>query len=224
MKLPLDERPRERLRNLGPDVLSLQELIAIILGSGTRDHPVLELSTELLTQFGGLAGLRQASIDELASMRGMGMAKAIQLKAALALANRSSNQHRQHIYSPFDAYQALLCLFYQREVETLVVLLRDTKGRILQKEIVAIGSLGGVIMHPREVFHPAVRHRASSFILAHNHPSGDPTPSDEDFNLTKNLISCAGIMGIPVDDHIIVGDGKYISLYQDGYFAQRSRY
>ncbi len=222
-EMPLEERPRERLISLGPDALSLAELLAILLTTGTEGKPVLELAQELLAHFGSLSALLDASLEELRQIRGIGKAKALQLQAAFALARRAAGplaKGRVSVKSPADAYSVMKGMLQEEKQEVLLVLLRDVKGCAFACEKVAVGTLSNVLAHPREIFYPAVRHKAYSLILAHNHPSGDPTPSKADLQLTQQLGVSGNVMGIALDDHLIVGSGGYISLYERGLLGQ----
>lgn len=215
MQIPSKERPRERLLREGIDALSNREVLAIILGNGTKGVSVLDLADDLLKKFGGLDHLLEASIEELIEVHGMGQAKAIQLKAAFSLAKRSLVIKRDEwsIISNADAaYRALQDLFLEKTKETLAVLLLDTKLRAFQREIIGVGTLTELLIHPREVFFPAIRHRAHSIVIAHNHPSGDLTPSKADICLSRLLHECAQILEIPLLDHLIIGKGEFYSL------------
>jgi DNA repair protein RadC len=225
-ELPQQERPRERLLACGPEALSLPELLAILLTTGTQDKPVLVLAHELLAHFGGFSELLDATFEELRQIKGIGQAKAIQLQAAFALARRAAGPlgcAKAPIKSPVDAYSVMKGLLEEEKQEVLVVLLRDIKGRAFLCEKVSVGTLSSVLAHPREVFYPAVRHKAHSLILAHNHPSGDPTPSTADLHLTQQLNASGRIMGICLDDHLIVGAGSYVSLYERGILGDRRK-
>ncbi len=224
--LPLEERPRERLMRQGLDALSLAELFAIILGNGTKNKSVLDLSKELLVHFGSLEKLFDASVVELMQIKGIGQAKAIQLKAIFGIVRKcqKSALPPSLISSHEEAYLIAKAEIAHCKQEVLLVLLRDIKGCLIHREQVAIGTLSQVLAHPREIFHPAVRHKAHSFILAHNHPSGDPTPSNADLDLTRCLIRSGKVMGIALDDHLIIGRDKYISLHQKGYISERPKY
>ncbi len=218
--VPLQDRPRERLLQTGSDALSLQELLAILLSTGTKGKSVLLLAQEMLEHFGGLQGLLEASISELTTLKGIGRAKAIQLKACFEIALRSSKLHspfKQTIQNAEDAYHLVKDALSSQKQEMMMVILKDVKKKFLHLEKISIGTLSEVLVHPREVFYPAVRHKAHSFILAHNHPSGDPTPSKADLELTKLLLKSSSVMGIPIDDHIIVGSSSYISLREHGF-------
>lgn len=215
--IPNVDRPRERLLNYGVDVLTLSELLAILLTTGTKGKSVVVLAQEIVGKFGGLKGLLEASIAELMEIKGIGKAKAVQLKAAFGIALKNSQDaYGKVLSSAREAYNLVkddLC--YQKQ-EVVVVILKDIKGRYILQEKVAIGTLSQVLVHPREVFYPAVRHKAFSLILAHNHPSGDPTPSQADLELTRNLLRASKVMGIRLDDHLIIGRESFISLGEVG--------
>lgn len=218
MKVPLEERPRERLLIDGADALSNAELLAIILGSGTKGQSVLELSIALLSHFGGLIQLLDASIMELTEVKGIGKAKALQITALFAIAKRTLRVHGFHspganlIQNSEDAYNAMADLFTGEKKERLVVLLLDCRLAVIHREVVGIGTLSQVLVHPREVFRPAIRYQASSLILAHNHPSGEATPSESDIAMTKIVRASGEIMGIKLWDHLIVGKGAVFSF------------
>lgn len=213
--IPLKERPRERFLELGSEAISSAELIAIILGSGTKGKSVVLLGQELISKFETLNGLAEATIAEICEVKGMGKAKAMQIKAALTLAMRLSQVNMTPKYKidhPLKAYNLLKDILEKEKRELFVAILLDTKACLINHHIVSIGTLSRSLVHPREVFYPAIRHKAASLLIAHNHPSGDPTPSKEDISITKTLIEVGEVMGIPVKDHIIIGDNKYISL------------
>lgn len=217
--VPLDERPRERLLRYGSRSLALHELIAILLVTGTKEKSVLILAQELTLKFGGIQGLLEASVQELQQVKGIGEAKAIQLKAAFAIAEKAvkvSVTSRTHIHTPLEAFELAREEIATQKQEMLLVLLRDVRGRLIHFEKVSIGTLSEVLVHPREVFYPAVKHKAHSFILAHNHPSGDPTPSECDLQLTKLLMHSSRVMGIGLDDHLIVSENSFVSLRERG--------
>jgi DNA repair protein RadC len=217
-KLPAQERPRERLLKWGPEALSLTELLAILLSTGTKNRSVLELSQEMVMRFGSLQALLEASIEELMEVKGIGPAKAIQLKAAFGIALKTHQKTfvAQDPIHAKEAYELVRHELAGQKQEMLMVVLKDIKGRLIGLEKVSIGTLSDVLIHPREIFFPAVRHKASSMILAHNHPSGDPTPSNADLELTKHLIRSSRIMGIHLDDHLIIGSSSFISLRESG--------
>ncbi len=213
--LPEAERPRERLLRHGTEALSLAELIAILLGTGTKGKSVITLAQELIATHGGLEGLLDASISELKQIKGMGHAKAITLKAAFGIAaKRAVPQNSDPLLYPQQIFNLLKEEVLSEKREILFVILKDTKAKLITWEKVAIGTLSEVLAHPREIFCPAIRHKAHSIIIAHNHPSGDPTPSSNDIELTKKLLEAAQIIGIALDDHIIIGRERFISLKQ----------
>ncbi len=223
--LAVHERPRERLVRDGEQSLSLPELLAILLGSGTKEKSVLILAQELLHKFGDIAGLLNASIEELKEIKGIGDAKAIQLKAVFAIAQKAiknSGEVKPFIGTPEQAFAFAKHEIAAHKQEVLLVILRDVRGRLIHHEKVSVGTLSEVLVHPREVFYPAVKHKAHSLILAHNHPSGDPTPSKCDFELTRLLMQSSRVMGIGFDDHLIVGHQTFVSLRAKGYMGQAS--
>jgi len=214
-QLPVAELPRERLMRDGIDALSLQELVAILLGTGTTGKSVLILSQELLLQFGGIQGLLSASIEELTKVKGIGKAKAILLKAAFGIALRAAKETfapQRRVMTVQDALSIAVPEIGHYKKEALLVILRDIKCRHIHHEIVSIGTLSEVLVHPREVFQLAIHHNAHSMILCHNHPSGDPTPSKADIILTQQLLKSAKIMGISIADHLIIGKDSHTSL------------
>lgn len=218
--MPEHERPRERLAAQGPEALLDAELLAILLGSGIKGKSVLQLSQEILMQASSLEVLAGSSLEELQTIQGVGPAKALQLVALFALARRIAKAPIERLSEPItDAAQAYNLVKTQLEQQTrelFVVVLQDVRKRLICTELVAIGSLSQVIVHPREVFYPAIRHKASSLIVAHNHPSGDPTPSPEDKHLTQTLIKTGKMLGIPLVDHLIIGHGRFVSLCNSG--------
>lgn len=218
-QLPVAERPRERLMKHGPETLATAELIAIILGSGMKGVPVLQLAQQILACFGGLQEVADASVQELCQVHGLGRAKAIQLKAALSLGGRLSKEihaPKGKLDAPLHVYNLLKEELQNQKQENFVVVLQDSKGCVITHQTISKGTLTNALVHPREVFYPAIRHKAASVILAHNHPSGDPTPSKEDFEVTNHLIRIGHLMGIPVNDHLVIGKNTYISLRQEG--------
>lgn len=215
-----EERPRERFLQDGPQSLANRELLAILLRTGTKENSVLQLANQLLTTFEGLRLLKEASVEELMNMKGIGEAKAIQLLAAVELGRRIhqlNHPERYVIRSPEDG--ANYCMEDMRFLtqEHFVCLYLNTKNQVLHKRTVFIGSLNASIVHPREVFKEAFRRSAASIICLHNHPSGDPSPSKEDIEVTKRLVECGKIIGIDVLDHLIIGEHKYVSLKEKGY-------
>jgi DNA repair protein RadC len=227
--LPEEERPRERLLRDGVDALSHAELLAIVLGSGTRGKSVLDLSQEMLKCFGDLERLLEASVVELMQIRGIGEAKAIQLKAVFGLAlkcRRVPFQRSSPIASAKEAFAIAQAKIAHILQEVVLVLVRDVRGCLVHSEQVSMGTLSQVLVHPREVFYPAVRYKAHSIIIAHNHPSGDPTPSRSDLELTRALIEASQVMSIGFDDHLIICRDRFVSLRETGClpFVRSDRY
>ncbi|HNA62369.1 MAG TPA: DNA repair protein RadC [Rhabdochlamydiaceae bacterium] len=216
--IPVHERPRERLIHHGTDRLSLQELLAILLTTGTKDKSVLMLSQEIIQRFG--SRLTEVSIEELMEIKGIGQAKAIQLKAAFAIAKKLTPQpiNTKGPLHTKDAYELVRDQIAHQKQEMIMVILKDVKGRLIKTVNVAVGTLSDVLIHPREIFYPAVRHKATSLILAHNHPSGDPTPSPADLEITRHLVKSSRVMGIHLDDHLIIGANSFTSLKALGLF------
>lgn len=216
---PLGERPRERMQYYGPTALSNAELLAILLRVGSTGENVVALSTRLLAQFGGLAGLAKASFSDLASIKGVGTAKTAQLKAAIELGRRlliTSPDARPQITSPLDAANLLMLEMGSLEQEHLRTLLLDTKNRVLASPTVYVGNVNSSIIRISEVFREAVRENATAMIVAHNHPSGDPTPSPEDVSVTRSIVEAGSLLGIDVLDHLVIGHQRFISLKERG--------
>lgn len=215
--LPESERPRERLLQHGAESLTATELLAILLGSGTKTTPVLQLAQLMIARFGSLNQLADATVQELCQIKGIGPTKAIQLRAAFNLGFRLSRQvipPKFKIENPIHVYNLVKEELQIEKRELLVVILLDAKNCFIGQHTVAIGTLTSVPAHPREVFYPAIRHKANSIVLVHNHPSGDLTPSRQDYELTQKLISVGDIMSIPINDHLIVSAQGYISMRQ----------
>ena len=218
--LPLEQRPRERLLHSGSQNLSDTELLAILLGSGTKDCSVLELAAEILAHFQKLKTLFEASVEELMEIKGLGKAKAIQLKASFALSKRAFQiqNDREVLDHPEKVFQCLQRLLCDDKKEHLFVVLRDVKRRAIHQEMVCLGTLTEVLIHPREIFAPAIKRGAHSVIIAHNHPSGDLTPSQQDLELTKKLIEAGELLKIRLVDHLILSPRGYSSLFMKGHF------
>jgi len=214
--LPLNERPRERLLKLGSEALSAQEILSLILGRGIKGESIMMTSQKLLSRFGNLKGIANASIEELTQTKGIGPAKAAQIKAALELSKRLEadvgEKPQPVLKSPEDVAAVMRSKLKGKKKEHFWVLCLDTRNRLINRKLVSIGSLDTSIVHPREVFKEAVSSSAASVIFVHNHPSGDSEPSKEDIELTKRLVKAGEIIGIDVLDHIIVCDKSYLSL------------
>jgi len=214
-----DDRPREKLLRHGAAALGDNELLALVLGSGFRDVGALRLANELLGARGGVHGLVRSTIADLARVAGIGSAKAAQVLAALELGRRTlahAPSARVQLLTPNDAARYLIPAFGSRPVEQFGIVLLDTKHRVLRTTIVASGTLNSTVVEPRDVFREAVLAGAAAVVLFHNHPSGDPTPSPDDVELTRRLRAAGTLMGIDVVDHIVLGDTRYCSLKEAG--------
>lgn len=220
--LPVSERPRERLQRFGAEALSAQEILALILGRGISGESVMVTAQRLLSQFGSLKGIASASLEELAQVRGIGVAKASQIKAAFELTHRleaySESDGKPLVKTPEDVAGLVQGRLKGKKKEYFLALLLDTRNQLIRVAEISVGSLDSSIVHPREVFKEAVSSSAASVIFAHNHPSGDPEASEDDIKLTKRLAEAGEIMGIDILDHIIIGDKKCLSLKREGLF------
>ncbi|HEX8258657.1 MAG TPA: DNA repair protein RadC [Rubrobacteraceae bacterium] len=217
-QLPPELRPRERLLEAGPSALSDGELLGLLFGIGSREKTAVELAGEVISEADGLHGLYDVSVHELTQINGIGEAKACKILAAVELGRRIGrvrNPGRPMISSPADVERLLRGRIANLDRENFVVVLLNTKNEVIETSTVSIGTLGASLVHPREVFKPAVRASAASVILAHNHPSGKVEPSQEDREVTRRLGEAADILGIEVLDHVIVGDG-YFSMKEHG--------
>ncbi len=213
--LPSEERPRERMILWGAEALSDIELLAILIGSGTAKEGVLQLSQRLISEYGGLHSLFQTGLARLQKASGLGPAKACMLTACFELSKRLSSQQRtlkSNIRTPEDVAGIFMSKMRYLKQEHLKALYMDIKNRLLDQRTISIGTLDSSIIHPRDIFRHAVDLPCAAIILVHNHPTGDPSPSQEDIQVTKRVIKSGEIMGIPLLDHIIIGDGRYISL------------
>jgi len=217
--IPNSERPRERFMAYGPAALSASELIALLLRTGSAQRNVTALADHLLAHLGGLGRLAEISAVELEAIEGIGRAKAIEIMAALELGRRISTltpEERPTVNGPRDVSTLLQSELRYLKKETLKSILLDAKNRVIAIKTVSIGDLTSSIVHPREVFRDAIVNSAASIIVAHNHPSGDPTPSADDVNITRRLISVGETIGIELLDHIVIGDEKFVSLKEKG--------
>ncbi|HEY5586567.1 MAG TPA: DNA repair protein RadC [Ruminiclostridium sp.] len=220
-ELPLCERPYEKLEVAGAEHLSNAELLAVIIKTGTKSYTAVELAQLVikLSHDGRLSSLNNLSIEQLKKVKGIGRVKAIQIKAALELSKRiaTSDGIMHHIIkSACDVSNLMMEEMRYLKKEIFKALLLDTKNQIIKIVDVSVGSLNSSIVHPREVFSEAIKYGCNSIIFVHNHPSGDPTPSTEDIQTTQRLESAGQILGIKVLDHIIVGDGRYVSFKDKG--------
>lgn len=217
--MPLGQRPRERLIREGSRALSEAELLAIILRTGHANKSAVELATDVLSFFSGIKNLVQANVEELSGIKGIGPAKAAQLKAALEIGSRlasATDGARPSIKGPEDAAQMVMEEMRHLDREHFCALLLNTKHQVVARETISVGTLNSSLVHPRELFRAAIKRSAAALILVHNHPSGDPTPSREDIEVTRRLLEAGGIVGIEVLDHLIIGDNKYTSLKAKG--------
>jgi len=209
------DRPREKLERLGTGSLGDNELVALVLGHGAAKNGALDLANAVLAAAGGLHGLARASLDELRRIPGIGAARASQLLAAVEAGRRTlvrSRRERPQIMEPRNAAELLIPQFGSKRVEHFGVLLLDTKHRVIRTSVVSVGSLDASVVHPREVFREATMVGAAAMVLFHNHPSGDPAPSDDDVALTERLVRAGELMGIYVIDHVIVAESRYHSM------------
>lgn len=216
---PIHDQPRERLARQGAGALSDAELLAILLRVGTSGTNVLQLAQQLLAESGGLQGLQRLDFQELCRLHGMGVSKAASVKAALEIGRRlarSAIEERFPIRSPADVATLLLVEMSHLDQEHLRTILLDTKNRVQQITTVYIGSLNSANVRVGEVFKEAVRRNSAGIIVVHNHPSGEPTPSMEDIEITRQLVSAGRLLDIDVVDHLIIGNGRYVSLRERG--------
>ncbi|MEG0306845.1 MAG: DNA repair protein RadC [Clostridium sp.] len=217
--LPKNERPREKILRYGAEYLSNSELLALILRTGTREDNVLTLCDKLISHCGGINGLANPSITELKVVKGIGEAKATQILALVELSTRFNSFKSGEEYkvtSPKDAAFYMMGQMKSLKKEYFKLIMLNTKNVIISVKDISIGNLNSSIVHPREVFIEAIKQSSASVILCHNHPSGDPTPSNEDILITKRLKECGTMLGIEVLDHLIIGNEVYVSLKEKG--------
>lgn len=223
-EMPIDARPRERLERSGPGALSNQELLAITVSTGVvkkdgKKYTAIDLAVKLLKEFDSLKGIAQADFAQLTEVDGIGPAKACQIMAAFELGKRVamfSNNMKPIIRQPTDVFDYFRDQMSLLPTEVFRVVALDTKNRIIKEKIITEGTLNASIVHPRDVFRFAVVNSAASIILLHNHPSGDPSPSQEDISITRRLVEIGKLMEISVLDHLIIGGGKFVSLKEMG--------
>lgn len=220
LDLPISERPLEKLLSLGAESLSNSELLAIVLRCGVRGENVLSLSQRILSELQGLDGIMNASYKEITSINGIKKVKASQILAIAELFRRfntlKSLKNEISISSPKDIANMLITEMNGLNQEILKLVVLNTKNKVIKVKDVFKGSLNSSIVHPREIFAEAIKCGGASIIICHNHPSGDPTPSKEDINITIRVKECGKIIGIDLLDHIIIGDNKYLSLKEKG--------
>ena len=218
------DRPREKLERLGAAALGDNELVALIVGSGTRGHDALELANHLIGHAGGLHGLTRVSIGDLRRVQGVGRARAAQVLAAVELGRRTlvrAVADRPRLNTPRQMASYLLPQFGAGAVERFGIAMLDSKHRLIRITIVSVGSLDATVVHPREVFREAASASAAAIVLFHNHPSGDPAPSPDDVALTARMVGAGDIMGIDVVDHVILSDQRYYSMLESGRMGSR---
>ena len=218
-EMPKEERPRERFLKYHTDSIQTHELIAIILRTGSRQESVLELSKRVLYKYSNLKELSNAEISDLLKIKGIGTTKAIELKAAFELGRRASNElftDKVSLTSPESIFIYLKDQLEMKTQEHFIALYLNTKGELIKKETLFVGSLNSSLVHPREIFKHAVLSSAASIIIVHNHPSGDPTPSKNDIEVTKVIHQNSLMMDIKLIDHIIIGRNKYFSFKEKG--------
>ncbi len=214
-ELPSDERPREKLIKYGAESLSNAELLAIILRVGTQEYSAIGMAEHIIAKFSGIRGLVSASVEELSSIKGLGIAKSAQIKAMIELGKRlarAAAESRVSIRNPQDIVDYVNPYLRDEPKENFMALFLNTKNEVLKTRTITVGILDSSLITPRELFREAIAMNSASVIVAHNHPSGDPAPSKEDIALTRRLIESGKLIGIDVLDHVIVGDNKWISL------------
>ena len=217
--LATEERPRERLVHLGPQALAASELLAILLRVGVPGENAVQVGQRLLKDFGGISGLQRAPLEELCNQRGIGEAKAAQIKAAIELGRRlalESPEERPVVNSPADAAALVAYEMSALEQEHLRVILLDTRNRVLEIVEVYIGSVNSSQIHVGEIFKAAIRRNAPALIVVHNHPSGDPTPSPDDAVVTRAIVQAGKLLDVDVLDHMVIGQGRWVSLKERG--------
>lgn len=218
-ELPANERPRERMLQAGERALANAELLAILIRTGTRAESAIALAHRLLREAEGMHNLVDMSVEQLTAIKGIGIAKALQIKAGIELGKRLANTAQPkafRIHSPQDVADYIKEDVRYLRNEHFICLYLNTKNGVIGQETLSVGSLNASIVHPREVFRAAMRRACASIICVHNHPSGDPTPSPEDIQITKRLKEAGHIVGIELLDHVIVGDQDFISLKEQG--------
>lgn len=217
--LPKSERPRERLQKHGAEALSSQELLALIIGRGISKKSVMTIAQELLTRFGNIKAISEATLEELSQIKGIGLAKAAQIKACFELGKRQDLEPELKdfdIKDPQSVVKAIRSSIKDKAKEHFKLILLNARNKIIGISTVSIGSLNASIVHPREVFKNAIIHNAYSVVLAHNHPSGDSEPSEDDLMITKRLVEAGKILDIKVTDHIIITKNGYFSFKGKG--------
>lgn len=220
-ELANNQKPRERLLNNGPTHLSDGELLAILINTGRKGFSSLDIANELLKSVESLKQLKALSINDLNKVKGIGLYKALILKAAFELGERmhsGSLDEKIQITSPQDVADFMMGKMEHLTQEKFIVLFLNSKNVVIKQKTIFIGTLNSSIVHPREIFSEAIKCASNAIVVLHNHPSGDTTPSKEDISATNRLRECGEILGIDLLDHIIIGDHTYMSMVEDGYF------
>jgi len=217
--LPRQERPRERLQKFGPEALSAQELLALVIGRGIPNKSVMNIAQELLAKFGNVKAIGQATIEELSQIKGIGLAKAAQIKACFELGKREDLEPEVKdfdVKNPEGVVKAIRASIQDKAKEHFKLILLNPRNKIIGISTISVGTLNASLVHPREVFKDAIKHSAASVVLAHNHPSGDPEPSEDDLTITKRLTEAGKILGVEVMDHIIIAKNGFFSFKERG--------
>jgi len=221
--LPEAERPRERLLLKGSNALSNSELLAIIIGKGAPQEPATRLAERIIHKFGDISDLSKLTIQELITIKGIGIAKACQISSCFEISRRISGVpliKSKEYNSAIQIYNLVNPYLIDKEKEHFIIVSLDTRRRLIALDNISIGTINQTIVHPREVFKTAINRRASFIIIAHNHPSGDPTPSADDLAVTERLVNVSYTIGIPILDHIIVGQKQFLSLKEQEYIQE----
>lgn len=218
-EIPTSERPRERFEKNGVESLSNQDLLSIILKNGTKEKNVQEVALELLQVSGGLSNLYHMSMSKLSSIKGIGKIKAMELISCLELGKRvfleTNFEQNESLTTPIDIWKSMRYLFYGKKQEYFYCLYFNHKQQLVERKLLFMGTINRSVVHPREVFKEAYLASAASIVCLHNHPSNDIRPSKEDIRFTSSLVEIGKIQGIPVIDHIIVGETSYYSFYEN---------
>ena len=217
--LPKPERPRERLQKVGPENLSVQELLALVIGRGIPKKSVMMIAQELISRFGNVQAISRATLEELSQIKGIGIAKAAQIKACFELARRENLdtvEENFDVKSPEAVFKLINSSIKDKAKEHFKLILLNSRNKKIGISPISTGTLTTSLVHPREVFKEALSHSAASVILAHNHPSGDPEPSEDDLKITRKLVESGKILGVEVLDHMIIGKDKFYSFREKG--------
>ena len=215
-ELPLEERPREKLKKYGPRALKNSELLAVILGRGTKKEGVLEITNRIMKNYGNEAILNETNVEKLKELLSLNEVHACQIIASFELGRRLFSETKEvYIRNPNEVFNYLRDMGNLNK-EHFRGLYLDVKNKIIHDEVISIGTLDRNIVHPRDIFHPAVKSFSAGIILAHNHPSGDTTPSEEDIAITKRMVETGKVMGIDILDHVILGKNGFTSLKEEG--------